>query len=410
MSLRINTNTAALNAYRNLSVTSNQMAKALERLSSGFRINRAADDAAGLAIADGLQSQVSGLTQAARNAQDGINVVQTADGALSETTSILQRMRTLAVQASNTGSNDTNSLADMQAEVTQLNNELDRISSKTTFNNVNLLTGTFGVNGGISAGTQIDGSAAIGANTDTFKVTVTSGGVAGAQVTVTLAHAGGTTPGNTAAGAAALQVNLQKDIDATALKGQVKASVVFDAVTGKLQVSLSQLNATQAGDSFTTAAGTNGLTDLGITAGASSAASGTGGIFQVGYAAGDTISVSIASGGSGGSGFDSTSLGVAGVDLTSNPGAGLTSIDAAIKSVDTARAGLGAMQNRFEHVVNSVNVAVENLSASASQIKDTDMAKEMTEYSRTQILQQAGTAMLAQANSAPQSVLKLLQG
>jgi flagellin len=274
MGLRINQNIAAMNAYRNLSVNDNQMSKSLEKLSSGFRINRAADDAAGLAISEGLRSQVGGLKVASRNAQDGISVVQTAEGALTETHAILQRMRDLAVQAGNAGSNDSNSLGDLQSEVTALNSELDRISTSTTFNNINLLDGSY----------------------------------------------------------------TNKD-------------------------------------------------------------------FQVGYASGDTIKVSIGK-------ADSTALGVAGVDLTAAGGAtaAITAIDTAVQSVSTSRANLGALQNRFEHVTNSVNVAVENLSASESRIRDTDMAQEMVSFTRSQILSQAGTAMLGQANQAPQSVLQLLRG
>ena len=286
MGLQINTNVAAMNAYRNLSITDGQMAKSLEKLSSGFRINRAADDAAGLAISEGLRSQIGGLKVAVRNTQDGVSVVQTAEGALTETHAILQRMRDLAVQAAN-GSNDANSHAALQAENDQLAAELTRIADKTTFNNVKLLDGTFNEN------------------------------------------------------------------------------------------------------------------------------------FQVGYAAGDTMAVKIESG-TAAEGFSATHLGVNALDLdaaettpgdstTSGAALAITAIDAAIKEVSTARAGLGALQNRFEHTINNLNVAVENLSASESRIRDTDMAAEMVNFTRTQILSQAGTAMLAQANQAPQGVLQLLR-
>jgi flagellin len=278
MSLRINQNIDAFNSYRNLSVTQGQMSKSLEKLSSGFRINRAADDAAGLAISEGLRSQIGGLKVAVRNTQDGVSVVQTAEGALTETHSILQRMRDLAVQAAN-GSNDTKSSAALDAEAKALNSELDRIAGKTTFNNVNLLDGSFN-----------------------------------------------------------------------------KA-------------------------------------------------------FQVGYASGDSITVTIDNG-TATKGFSSTDLATASVDLTTAAGAGtaITAIDAAIDKVSASRAKLGAVQNRFEHTINNLNVAVENLSASESRIRDTDMASEMMNFTRSNILSQAGTAMLAQANSAPQSVLQLLRG
>jgi flagellin len=281
MGLSVNTNIAAINSYRNLSNTDSQMGKSLEKLSSGFRINRAADDAAGLAISEGLRSQIGGLKVAIRNTQDGISVVQTAEGALTETHAILQRMRDLAVQSAN-GSNDDNSRKALNAESTALQSELDRIADKTTFNNKKLLDGSF--------------------------------------------------------------------------------------------------------------SSTN---------------------FQVGYASGDTIAVSITSAsGTGASGFSASALGVASgsVNLTSASGAasGISAIDTAIEKVSTARANLGALQNRFEHTVRNLSVTQENLTASESRIRDTDMALEMTNFSRNQILSQAGTSMLAQANSASQNILKLL--
>ena len=282
MSLRINTNIDALTAYRNLQTTQTSMSNSIERLSSGLRINKAADDAAGLAISQGLTSQINGIGQATRNAQDGINVVQTADGALNETQSILQRMRTLSVQSAN-DSNDDNSRNDIQKEVTALQSELDRIATKTTFNNINLLDGSF---------------------------------------------------------------------------------------SGKQ--------------------------------------------FQIGYAANDTIKVDISSAsGSGAAGFKAADLqvGSSQIDLSTQSGAenAITSLDTAIQTVSTARAGLGALQNRFQHTINNLSVTQENLQASNSSITDTDMAAEMSNYTRTQILSQAGTSMLRQANQAAQSVLALLQ-
>ena len=274
MSLRINQNIMAMNAYRNLSVTEGNLSKSLEKLSSGFRINRAADDAAGLSISEGLRAQVGGLKVAVRNAQDGISVVQTAEGALNETSAILQRMRDLSIQAANTGSVDTNAAAAITTEIGQLNAELDRIANTTKFGTKNLLDGAYT------------------------------------------------------------------------------------------------------------------------------------GTFQVGANSGETIQVDIVTG------MDSTSLGTAGIDITTATGsaAAISSIDAAINTVSTQRATLGAYQNRFEKTINNLNVAVENLSASESRIRDTDMAAEMVNFTKSQILSQAGTAMLAQANQAPQSVLSLLQG
>jgi flagellin len=278
MGLRINQNTDAFNSYRNLSVTQGQMSKSLEKLSSGFRINRAADDAAGLAISEGLRSQVGGLKVAVRNAQDGVSVVQTAEGALTEVHSILQRVRDLAVQAGN-DSNNASARANIKTEVDSLADELTRIGDSTNFNGTKLLDGS--------------------ASALTFQVGA-SDQAAESQVVVNLSSADIKTMGTT-----------------------------IKALT------------------FGTAA--NALTSI-------------------------------------------------------------TAVDTAIGTVSTERAKLGAVQNRFEHTINSLNVAVENLSASESRIRDTDMASEMMNFTRANILSQAGTAMLAQANSAPQSVLQLLRG
>jgi flagellin len=273
MGLRINQNIAAQNAYRNLSVTDGQMSKSLEKLSSGFRINRAADDAAGLAISEGLRSQVGGLKVAVRNAQDGVSVVQTAEGALTETHSILQRMRDLAVQAANDGGQSATAQAAADTEYQALALELDDIANKTEFSGVPLLDGSYA-----------------------------------------------------------------KD-------------------------------------------------------------------FQVGANSGDTLNVAI---GDMTAGTILTAVG----DLSSaaNASTALGNIDTAIGTVSTQRANLGAVQNRLEHKINNLNVAVENLSASESRIRDTDMALEMVQFTKNQILSQAGTAMLAQANQAPQGVLQLLRG
>jgi len=287
MSLRINTNVSAANAYRNLSVNDKNVAGSLEKLSSGLRINRAADDAAGLSISEGLKSQIGGLTVAARNAQDGVNVSQTADGALSETSSILQRMRDLSVQAANSGSQDADAKGAANTEFQQLNHELDRIVQSTKFGSQSLLDGSY--NGNF----QVD-SASVNSN-------------AGAQINVDLSSAALSTATN-------------------------------------------------------------------------------GGI----------------------SGLNSAGLGTDQLDLTADANAAIDALDTAIKGVSTVRSTIGAYQNRFEHTINNVNIAIENLSASKSTITDTDMASEMVKFSKNQILTQAGNSMLAQANQSGQGVLKLL--
>jgi flagellin len=260
MALRINQNISAMNAYRNLSITDNQMSKSLEKLSSGFRINRAADDAAGLAISEGLRSQIGGLQVAARNAQDGVSVVQTAEGALTEVHSMLQRMNELAVQ-NNNGTQNTESKAALSAEFDALKSEIGKIQDTTKFNGVAL----------------------------------------------------------------------------------------FGALGNKAT-------------------------------------------FQVGYATADTIDVALEK-----------------VDVSAAVITDSTSVQTAVTAVSTSRANLGALQNRFEHKINNLNVTVENLSASESRIRDADMAQEMVKFTRNQILSQAGTSMLSQANQASQGVLSLLR-
>ncbi|OJX80268.1 MULTISPECIES: flagellin [unclassified Leifsonia] len=277
MGMQINTNIAANNAYRNLNNTQSDLSKSLEKLSSGLRINRAADDAAGLAISEGLKSQVGGITVAARNAQDGISVVQTAEGQLTEVHSILQRVRDLAVQAGS-DSNNADSRGAIKTEVDQLQKELTRISGSANFNGIKLL----------------DGSNA----TLTFQV-----------------------------GAGDVAANDQISVD---LSGANVATVA-------------------------------------------------------------------------------TAVGTLTFDSAANALTSITALDTQIKNVSTARASLGAVQNRFESAIRSLNVSKENLSAASSRITDTDMAEEMVKYTRSNILSQAGTAMLAQANQSGQGVLQLLR-
>jgi len=375
MGLSINQNIAATNSYRNLSNTQNDLAKSLEKLSSGFRINRAADDAAGLAISEGLRSQVGGLKVAVRNAQDGISVVQTAEGALTESHAILQRMRDLAVQSAN-DSNDVDSRSAINTEATALKSELSRIADKTTFNNIKVLDGNF-------KGKDIQvGYAA----NDTIQVDITSGGTSAAKSTwangaaVATAAAATFTQGGVVTTTAALTAST----DANNIASQLNADTAF------------KTNYTASVD-----AATGGLVVQSKTGGAAAITAG-GGLNAAG---------TNAAAGVGSAGFSATDLGVNGVDLTTKAGAtaAITSIDTAIKAVSSSRANLGALQNRFEHTIKNLNVSVENLSASESRIRDTDMASEMVQFTRSQILSQAGTAMLAQANKIPQGVLQLLQ-
>ena len=277
MSLRINTHVGALNAYGNLSANQANLQNAFEKLSSGLRINKAADDAAGLSISQGLTSQINGLTQAVRNAQDGTNVAQIADGALATVQQILQRQRDLAVQASNGGSQDSAAQTAAQSEITSLNSQLDNISKTTAFGGTKLLDGTY-----------------------------------------------------------------------TAAKG----------------------------------------------------------VFQVGAnnTANEQISLALTS-------SDSTTLGVGAVDVSTTAGAqtAISTIDAAIATVSASRSQIGATQNQLGYTMNNLQTTIQNVTASRSNITDADLATEVTAMSQAQILTSAATSVLAQANSAPQAILKLLQ-
>jgi flagellin len=399
MGLRINQNIAAQNAYRNLSVTDSQMSKSLEKLSSGFRINRAADDAAGLSISEGLRSQVGGLKVAVRNAQDGISVAQTAEGALNEVTSILQRMRDLSVQAANGGSQDSEATAAAQKEFGQLNQELDRIGSTTSFGKSKLLDGSFGKSFQSST-TQAAASLPTGAQT--FQIDTVNGVALGAGNEISV------TTGNIGANATAKEVeSAYNDAISSALKQsgykgdevKVKLDVTADKAGYKTTFSGNkEFSVSDGGGSGLTA-----LTGAGTAAsGATPVAGANSGTFQIGANSGETMSISIDA-------ISATALGTNGLNLTTDPQAAIDALDTAIQGVSDQRATLGAYQNRFEHTINNLNVSVENLSASESRIRDTDMAQEMVSFTRNQILTQAGTSMLSQANQASQNVLSLLR-
>jgi flagellin len=379
MGLTVNTNIAALNAYRNLSSTQGSLSKSLEKLSSGYRINRAADDAAGLAISEGLKSQVGGLTVAARNAQDGISVVQTAEGALTEVHSILQRLRDLAVQAAN-DSNNGDARANITAEATSLVQELDRIGKSTNFNGTPLLDGTTG----------------------TLYFQVGADGDANSQIAVDMSSVN--------VSGIATTLNASSGVTFTGVAASTYAdSLTFTASDAASNTAVATVDL--SGQTFTTydevAAALNDNSTFSANFVASTHYSVAGVADGVSVVSTKGLVVDNTDPGNGASGATGTPT----LDFTSHSSsqAAITLLDTQINSVSTARAQLGAYQNRFEHTINSVNVAIENLSASESRIADTDMAQEMVNFTRAQILQQAGTAMLAQANQLPQSVLKLLQ-
>jgi flagellin len=404
--VRINQNIMAFNAYRNLASTQNVMAKSLEKLSSGYRINRAADDASGLVISQGLRAQVSGLRQATRNAQDGVSVVQTAEGALNEVHGMLNRIRDLIIQSANTASSDANARQAAQNEITQLRSEIDRIAGTTSFGSQKLLDGTFGAQAA-AVTTAIAGTGSgvtVGAS-NTFDLTVDAASGASLSATVTVTAA---TYNTTASLETELQGAVSTALATAGFTGSVSVEV-RDLGSGAWAVDIARTS-TSSGTGITF--GNVGGGVQGVTAGAYTVSNASGGTFQVGanVTSTDQISLSIndlriTSGTTG----EFTALSGIDVTNTANNASAQSLIDAAITKVSDIRGELGAVQNRFESTIANLQVTTENLSASESRIRDTDMALEMVSFTRHQVLMQAGTAMLAQANAAPQSVLRLLQ-
>ena len=380
MAQSINTNVFSLNAQRNLNSSQGSLATSLQRLSSGLRINSAKDDAAGLAITERFTTQIRGLDQAARNANDGISLAQTAEGALAEVSNNLQRIRELAVQSRNA----TNSASDREAldvEAQALKDEIDRVASQTSFNGVNLLDGSFtnktfqiGANAGqtINIDAIVDSSSA---NLGTYSSAQVTGAAASAFTAVT---AGDLTINTVSVGAIG--------VDASATERAASVRTAINSVSD-------QTGVYAVNDTATTVTLVSTSANIVIAhAGATSSAAITG-------LTAATTNLA-----------DTT--GFATLDLTNVAGAdsAMQQMDAALDAVNSARAGLGAVQNRFSSVVSSLQTTSENLSASRARIQDADFAKETAALTRAQILQQAGTAMLAQANAVPQNVLSLLRG
>ena len=398
--MRINQNIMANNASRNLSNTNVMLGKSLEKLSSGFRINRAADDAAGLVVSQGLRAQIGGLKQAARNAQDGISVVQTAEGALNEVHTMLNRMRDLSVQSANSGGNDLSARQAAQAEITALATEIDRVSSQTRFGNTKLLDGNYGVTNAQITGTSAATFTTLAASS--FTLNINGLGVVTVNIGAAAAVSGATAASNVQAAInSALSASATPAVQAFAGKVTVSAVAVANSANTSLKIDVSGLTNTQT---FALTDSTNApLAALGL-GGAITAAAGTGGTFQIGANANETVGLSIAK-------SDSLTLGVNALVVTTDVGAALaiTALDTAISTVSTIRGNLGALQNRFESMINNLQVTTENLSASESRIRDTDMAQEMVTFTKNNVLMQAGTAMLSQANQVPNSILSLLR-
>ncbi|WP_188399501.1 flagellin [Sporomusa sp. GT1] len=402
----INHNMPALNTYNRLSNNNTQTNKSLEKLSSGLRINRAGDDAAGLAISEKMRGQIRGLDQAQRNAQDSISMIQTAEGALNETHSILQRMRELAVQASN----DTNTKVDrgeIQKEINQLTDEIDRIANTTEFNTQKLLDGS--KKGQIDAE---DGQAALQNNS---------------KATINLA--------NTTANETAIKAVDQSDvviITKGVVSGQATVSIdgstysvyhqggttAFDATSDLTGTTVALGGQTIAFDNIGVLADGESITITTKAAIASSSSVGNSFAMQIGANSGQNIMVGINSmkasdlklrDNNGDATDNGVNKGALNVGNHYKASAAITIINNAIESVSAERSKMGAVQNRLEHTINNLNTSSENLTAAESRVRDVDMAKEMMNFQKNNILSQAAQAMLAQANQQPQGVLQLLR-
>jgi flagellin len=383
----INSNIASLNAQRNLSTSGSQLATSLQRLSSGLRINSAKDDAAGLAISERFSTQIRGLNVATRNANDGISLAQTAEGAMAEIGNNLQRIRELAVQSSNATNSQTDREA-LQKEVTQLQSEIQRVATQTEFNGTKLLDGSFtgqAFQVGANAGQLITVNEVTNAQTNNLGSTLfATGDIA---LTVTDPTADYELEDVTING-----VNIGSFTVEAAGAGQGAAMV-----TAMQEALVSAIN--------------ERAPQLGVIA----TADGAAGIELNGIVNRDTAITSSVTATNGGAALTAaaptTASFVDDVDITDFLGAqqAIAVMDSALTSINTARAEMGAIQNRFGSVIQNLQTSSENLSASRSRIRDADYAKETAELTRTQILQQAGTAMLAQANQLPQNVLSLLR-
>jgi flagellin len=406
----INTNTMSLNAQRNLSSSGASLATTIQRLSSGSRINSAKDDAAGLAISERFGTQIRGTDVAIRNANDGISLAQVAEGSLTEIGNNLQRIRELAVQSSNA----TNSASDrkaLQAEVTQLKSEIDRVAKQSEFNGTKLLDGSFSsqlFQVGANAGQAIAIDKVVDAKTSSLGTANFANVYTGTRL-YTEATAGPPATDAIDTDKATADMNVSKlTIKVTDADNKV-TDVVLDAFTVK------------AGESITKATAAAINAKIGETGVQASVDDRT--ISLTSVRAGQTFALSAATAGDiaatgltetsddGGTMVDVTSSKLADVDVSSVSGAqqALEIVDKALNSINSTRADLGAIQNRFTSVVANLQTSSENLASSRSRIRDTDFAKETAELTRTQILQQAGTAMLAQANQVPQNVMSLLR-
>ncbi len=398
MAMTINTNVVSINAQRNLGLSGNSLATSMQRLSSGLRVNSAKDDAAGLAIAERMSTQVRGLSVASRNANDGISLAQTAEGALGKVGDMLQRMRELAVQSGNA----TNSKSDreaLQSELSQLRDEVDRVAKTTSFNGAKLLDGGF-TGAVFQVGANSGDNITVGALANT-KVDELGNSTYGKAADVTAATVKTQAQASISAGDVTIKITGSNGTE-TSVKIAKDANVTEDEALGKVVAAINSKTA----DTGVTAFLSDDKTKIELRA-TENQANGDD-IAKVKIDTGSSIAAVDVTAGSatagGGKGIDQ-------VDISTQSGAweALQRIDKAIDKVNSSRGDLGAIQTRFEKSVENIDIQSENITAARGRITDADFAKETANLSRTQILQQAGTAMVAQANQLPQQVLSLLR-
>lgn len=381
----INHNMNALNAHRNMNVNNTAAGKSMEKLSSGLRINRAGDDAAGLAISEKMRGQIRGLTQSSRNAADGISMIQTAEGALNETTNILQRMRELAVQAGN-DTNTTSDRAEIQKEIDALTEEVDRIANNTEFNTQKLLNGNKTGKAGDVVRKEIKevkGQFTIDIGTGN---TLTQGKklvVDGQEITI----------GN----------NAQDDLN-KAFAGKYTVNI-----TGN-NIKLTQVKGDYKNEMKATYDGTdiNVAVVEGAEAREEQRSEGKVAV-QVGANANQSMSIEIGDMRAEALGIKTVKGKTLSVETAEKANEAITAFDSALNAVSSQRANLGAVQNRLEYTISNLDNTAENLTSAESTLRDVDMAKEMMEYSKNNILNQAAQSMISQANQQPQNVLQLLR-
>lgn len=409
--MRINHNIAALNTYRQLTGNTASTGKSLEKLSSGLRINKAGDDAAGLAISEKMRGQIRGLDQAGRNSQDGISLIQTAEGALNETHSIVQRMRELAVQSAN----DTNTAGDrvtIQDEVDQLNKEIDRIAQTTQFNTKNLLDGSMGAaQAAAVANKNTNTSLGITASTTVLTAltdanTVNLGIASTDKLTVSYVKGGVTTSTTTNVVAATDFGDIVTAAGSTAVFGaSVASGVILTAAVANTANAINGLTITVKDSAGNVKVGaTNALSSFFETTAAKNIRTDGSATFQIGSNSNQSLNLSIET-------MDTSALGVKNLQVLNQGQANVAIkvLDTATAKISTERSKLGSVQNRLEHTINNLGTSSENLTAAESRVRDVDMAKEMMEFTKNNILSQAAQAMLAQANQQPQGVLQLLR-